>query len=129
MRGQAGFFDLDERLRDLSAKGDALERLSGTVDYRAVPAGLLPKAVYAALMRVAGDFGVPCGSLRRSSTNPYSHRSHLRGGAPQEIWDGASIRPIRPVRLRSGGERRRDDHRGLRAFEVSALRRLFGVIR
>jgi hypothetical protein len=30
MRGQAGFFDLDDRLRDLSAKGDALERLSGS---------------------------------------------------------------------------------------------------
>ena len=27
MRGQAGFFDVDERLKDLSAKGDQLERL------------------------------------------------------------------------------------------------------
>ena len=27
MRGQAGFFDIDERLKDLSAKGDDLERL------------------------------------------------------------------------------------------------------
>ena len=35
MRGQAGFFDLDERLRDLSAKGDALERLRGIVDFEA----------------------------------------------------------------------------------------------
>ena len=25
MRGQAGFFDLDERLKELSAKGDTLE--------------------------------------------------------------------------------------------------------
>ena len=33
MRGQAGFFDLDERLRDLSAKGDTLERLNGLVDF------------------------------------------------------------------------------------------------
>ena len=33
MRGQAGFFDLDERLRDLSAKGDALERLIGIVNF------------------------------------------------------------------------------------------------
>ena len=33
MRGQAGFFDLDERLKELSAKGDALERLSGIVDF------------------------------------------------------------------------------------------------
>jgi IS5 family transposase len=35
MRGQAGFFDLDERLKDLSAKGDALERLSAIVDFEA----------------------------------------------------------------------------------------------
>src|SRR5829696_3642886 len=32
MRGQAGFFDLDERLQELSAKGDTLERLNGLVD-------------------------------------------------------------------------------------------------
>ena len=33
MRGQAGFFDLDERLQALSAKGDALERLGTVVDF------------------------------------------------------------------------------------------------
>ena len=33
MRGQAGFFDVDERLKDLSAKGDHLERLSAIVDF------------------------------------------------------------------------------------------------
>ena len=33
MRGQAGFFDIDERLSDLSAKGDDLERLKGLVDF------------------------------------------------------------------------------------------------
>jgi IS5 family transposase len=33
MRGQAGFFDLDERLRDLSAKGDDLERLNAIIDF------------------------------------------------------------------------------------------------
>ena len=33
MRGQAGFFDLDERLKELSAKGDALERLSTIVNF------------------------------------------------------------------------------------------------
>lgn len=33
MRGQAGFFDIDERLNDLSAKGDDLERLKGLVDF------------------------------------------------------------------------------------------------
>ena len=33
MRGQTGFFDIDERLRELSAKGDELERLNGLVDF------------------------------------------------------------------------------------------------
>ncbi len=33
MLGQAGFFDVDERLKELSAKGDALERLSAIVDF------------------------------------------------------------------------------------------------
>lgn len=33
MRGQAGFFDIDERLKDLSAKGDDLERLKALVDF------------------------------------------------------------------------------------------------
>ncbi len=33
MRGQAGFFDVDERLRELSAQGDALARLNAIVDF------------------------------------------------------------------------------------------------
>ena len=33
MRGQARFFDLDHRLKELSAKGDRLERLSSLVDF------------------------------------------------------------------------------------------------
>ncbi len=33
MRGQRGFFDVEERLKDLSAKGDDLERLNGIVDF------------------------------------------------------------------------------------------------
>jgi IS5 family transposase len=33
MRVQAGFFDIDERLKELSAKGDDLERLNGLVDF------------------------------------------------------------------------------------------------
>jgi transposase, IS5 family len=35
MRGQAGFFDVDERLKELSAKGDDLERLNTIVDFEA----------------------------------------------------------------------------------------------
>ena len=33
MRGSLGFFDVDERLKELSAKGDGLERLSAVVDF------------------------------------------------------------------------------------------------
>jgi hypothetical protein len=32
MRGQAGFFDIEERVKELSAKGDTLERLNGLVE-------------------------------------------------------------------------------------------------
>ena len=35
MRGQAGFFDVDERLKELSAKGDDLERLNAIVEFEA----------------------------------------------------------------------------------------------
>ncbi len=40
MRGQAGFFDVDERLRELSAKGDALERLNAVIDFELFRADL-----------------------------------------------------------------------------------------
>ncbi len=40
MRGQAGFFGVDERLKQLSAKGDSLERLSAVVDFELFRAGL-----------------------------------------------------------------------------------------
>ena len=33
MRGQTGFFDIDERLRELSAKGEELERLNALFDF------------------------------------------------------------------------------------------------
>jgi hypothetical protein len=33
MRGQRGFFDIDERLQELFAKGDDLERLNAIVDF------------------------------------------------------------------------------------------------
>src|SRR5215469_6202699 len=33
MRGQSGFFDVEERLKELSAKGDELERLNAVVDF------------------------------------------------------------------------------------------------
>jgi transposase, IS5 family len=33
MAGQAGFFDIEDRLAELSAKGDDLERLKAAVDF------------------------------------------------------------------------------------------------
>jgi transposase, IS5 family len=39
MRGDPGFFDVDGRLKELSAKGDDLERLKAIVDFRVVSAG------------------------------------------------------------------------------------------
>ena len=40
MGQQRGMFDVDERLRELSAKGDALERLSELVDFEVFRADL-----------------------------------------------------------------------------------------
>ena len=40
MAGQPGFFDVEERLKELSAKGDALERLSAVVDFELFRADL-----------------------------------------------------------------------------------------
>jgi transposase, IS5 family len=40
MCGQAGFFDVDERLKQLSAKGDSLERLNTVVDFELFRADL-----------------------------------------------------------------------------------------
>src|ERR1700753_2302287 len=40
MRGQPGFFDVEERLKELSAKGDELERLNAVVDFELFRADL-----------------------------------------------------------------------------------------
>src|SRR6516164_9294940 len=40
MRGQSSFFDIDERLKQLSAKGDGLERLKAAVDFELFRADL-----------------------------------------------------------------------------------------
>ncbi len=40
MRGQGGFFDIDARLQELSAKGDDLERLNAIVDFEVFRADL-----------------------------------------------------------------------------------------
>ena len=40
MQGQRGFWDVEDRLKELSAEGDPLERLSATVDFEALRSGL-----------------------------------------------------------------------------------------
>jgi hypothetical protein len=35
-----GFFDIEDRLRELSAKGDDLERVKGLVDFEIIPGGV-----------------------------------------------------------------------------------------
>ena len=40
MRGQPGFFDIDDRLKRLSDLGDQLETFRSAVDFRALSAGI-----------------------------------------------------------------------------------------
>ena len=53
MVGQPGFFDVAERLKDISAKGDDLERLNQIVDFEVFRADL-ERAVPGAIGRRAG---------------------------------------------------------------------------
>jgi hypothetical protein len=41
--GQPGFWDVAERLRELSAQGDALERLTATVEFEMFRAAFGPR--------------------------------------------------------------------------------------
>ena len=59
MRGQAGFFDVDERLRQLSAKGDSLERLNAVVDF--------------ALFRADLEQAVPRSDREKGGRPPFDH--------------------------------------------------------
>ncbi len=59
MRGQAGFFDIDERLKDLSAKGDDLERLKGLIDF--------------AMFRPALEQAVPRADRSKGGRPPFDH--------------------------------------------------------
>jgi transposase, IS5 family len=59
MRGQAGFFDIDERLKELSAKGDMLDRLKGLVDFE--------------LFRPDLERAVPRADRSRGGRPPFDH--------------------------------------------------------
>jgi transposase, IS5 family len=59
MRGQAGFFDIDERLKDLSAKGDDLERLNAMIDFE--------------MFRAALEQAVPRADRSKGGRPPFDH--------------------------------------------------------
>ena len=59
MRGEPGFFDIDERLKDLSAKGDDLERLRAIVDFEIFRADL--------------ERAVPRADRAKGGRPPYDH--------------------------------------------------------
>ena len=59
MRGDPGFFDVDERLKELSAKGDDLERLKAIVDFE--------------LFRPDLRRAVPRSDRARGGRPPYDH--------------------------------------------------------
>jgi transposase, IS5 family len=52
MAGQKGFWDIENRLAELSAEGDPLEKLSATVDFEVFRANLLRS------LRQAGGYRV-----------------------------------------------------------------------
>src|SRR5204862_4399437 len=60
MRGQAGFFDIDERLKQLSAKGDNLERLSAVVNSELFRADLEGRGRARTVRKVAGRRSIMC---------------------------------------------------------------------
>ena len=59
MAGQAGFFDVEERLAGLSRKGDDLERLSAVVDFE--------------LFRPALEAAVPRSDRSKGGRPPFDH--------------------------------------------------------
>src|SRR5215207_3204324 len=59
MRGQAGFFDIEERLKELSAKGDTLERLKGLMEFE--------------LFRPNLERAVPRADRSRGGRPPFEH--------------------------------------------------------
>jgi IS5 family transposase len=113
MRGQAGFFDIEERLQPLSAKGDCLERLSAVIDFELFRRDLeraVPRAV-----RVKG--GRPPFDHVLMFKTPVLQASHILSDKRTEylIRDRLSFtRFLRPWagRHRAGGQHDLDFSRG-----------------
>src|SRR5215207_8447403 len=93
MRGQAGFFDIEERLKELSAKGDTLERLSGLVDFE--------------LFRPDLERAVPRADRSRGGRPPFEHvlMFKVRSRLPPD-GSRATLRPKDDDVIRIGSGRR-----------------------
>ena len=55
-----GFFDLDDRLAELSAKGDGLERVQALVDFEMFPQRSKPQCRAPIDQRAAGRPSITC---------------------------------------------------------------------
>ena len=60
MERQPGFFDVDDRLRELSAKGDDLERLAALVDFERFRPVLEQAVPDRTARRAAGRRSITC---------------------------------------------------------------------
>ena len=60
MGRQAGLFDIEERLRELSAKGDNLERINALVDFEAFRSALERVVPRSDRRGAAGRLAITC---------------------------------------------------------------------
>jgi len=74
MQGQRGFRDIDERLKDLSAEGDRLEKLNATVDFEIVRADLR-KALHRSHPSTGGRPGAQVQDAGKRSSNRICYRA------------------------------------------------------
>ncbi len=79
MRDQAGFFDVDERLKELTAKGDALERLNAIVNFERLCHGNLARDMWKRAGHGRDHAAVAaCQSAWASALNVRSVRREIR---------------------------------------------------
>jgi hypothetical protein len=74
---QAGFFDLEERLTFLAAKGDGLERLSAVVDFE--------------LFRPELERAVPRADRSKGGRPPFDHVLMFKGAGPADPEQSESL--------------------------------------
>ena len=89
MRGQGGFFDVDDRLKELSAKGDDLERLNAIVDFEVFRPGLaraVPRSDGSKGGRPAFDHVLMFKVLILQAAHGLSDERPSTGHQPGEAW-------------------------------------------